>query len=120
MQDTQTGSDRAEQRADAVHGEAEPEQPRSAVAIGQLAAGDHERGHHQQEDRYRHLDPLDGGVQILAHVVDHHVHIRTGEAADELRQRERNEHPPQRRRRPTGRSSSTHFAPAPIRNREPR
>ena len=96
---TQTRSDRAEHRADAVHDQTEPEQPHPAVTLGQLPAGDHQRRHHQQEDRDRDLDTLDGGVQVLADVVDHHVHVRTGETADELRQRERNEHSAQRRGR---------------------
>ena len=85
-EDTQARSDSAEQSADAVHDQTEPEQPHPAVAIGQLAAGDHQRRHDQQEDRYRDLHTLDGGVQILADVVDHHVHVRAGEAADELRE----------------------------------
>ncbi len=61
-----------------------------AVAIGELAAGDHQRRHHQQEDRDRGLHALDGGVQVMADVVDHHVHVRARETADELGERERN------------------------------
>ena len=94
-QDSQPGSGRAEQRADAIHGEADGKQPLPAVAVGQLAAGDHQRGHDQQEDRDRDLNALDGRVQVLAHVVDHHVHVRAGEAADELGEGKRNQRPSQ-------------------------
>ena len=51
------------------------EAPLPAVAIGQLAAGDHERRHDQQEDGDRDLHALHRGVQVLADVVDHHVHV---------------------------------------------
>src|SRR5262249_8506582 len=34
------------------------------------------------------------GFQVVADVRDHHVHVRPGEAADELRQRERKDQPP--------------------------
>ena len=69
----------------------------AAVAVGQLAAGDHQRRHDEQEERDRDLDALHGGVEVLADVVDHHVHVRAGEAADELGQGERDEDPAQRR-----------------------
>ena len=89
MSTPEARGDRAQQRADAVHGQTDREAPLAAVRVGQLAAGDHQRRHHQQEDRDRDLDALHGGVQVLADVVDHHVHVRAGEAADELRQRQR-------------------------------
>jgi hypothetical protein len=65
--------------------------PSSGPAARQPAPGNHQRRHHQQEQGDRHLHSLDGGVQVLADVVDHHVHVRAGEAADELRQGEGHE-----------------------------
>ena len=108
----QAGSDRADQRADAVHREADVETPLAAVAIGQLAARDHERRHDQQEDRDRELHALHGRVQVLADVVDHDVHVRAGEAADELGEREGNQHPAQGARRPSRRDLLGHALPA--------
>jgi hypothetical protein len=98
-QHSQIRRHRAEQRADPV----ERETPREALfptpAVGQLAAGDHQDGHDQQEEGDRRLDALDGRVKIGADVVDHHVHVRAGEAADELGERERQDQPPRRRER---------------------
>jgi hypothetical protein len=47
----------------------------------------------QQKQRDRELNALDVCVQITTYVVDHHVHVRAGEAADELRERERSQKP---------------------------
>ena len=107
-QDTQAGSGRAQQGADAVDDQAGGEAPLPAVAVGQLAAGDHQRRHHQQEDRDRDLHALHRGVQVLADVVDHHVHVRAGEAADELGQGQRNQRPSQRARRSFRRTRLSH------------
>ena len=79
----------------------------AAPAVGQLAAGDHQHGHDQQEQRDRGLHALHVRVQIVADVVDHHVHVRAREAADELRKRERSDErarraDPARRRRGSG------------------
>ena len=57
--------------------------------IGQLAARDHQHRHDQQEQRDRRLHALHVRVQVVADVVDHHVHVRAREAADELGQRQR-------------------------------
>ena len=90
------GDDRAQQRADPVQREPDREAALAAPAVGQLAAGDHQDRHDQQEQRDRGLDALDGRVQVVADVADHHVHVRAGEAADELRECERKDQPPRR------------------------
>ena len=97
-QDAEAGRGRADQRADPVDDETDREAPLAAPPVGQLAAGNHERRHHQQEHRDRDLHALHRRVQVLADVGDHHVHVRAREAADELRERERNEDLAQRRR----------------------
>jgi hypothetical protein len=110
-EDAEAGGGRAQERADGIDDEPDGEQALAAVAVGELAAGDHQRGHDQQEDGDRDLDALDGGVQVLAHVVDHHIHVGTGEAADELRQGERNQYLPQRGRWSSCRAGLCHLAP---------
>ena len=107
-QDTQAGGGRAEQGADAVDDQAGGEAPLAAIAVGQFAAGDHQRRHHQQEDRDGDLHALHRGVQVLADVVDHYVHVRAGEAADELGQGQRNQRPAQRARRSSRRTRLSH------------
>ena len=102
---------RAHEGADPVEDEPDDEAPLATPAIGQLAARDHEGGHHEQEDGDRRLDALNRGVQILADVVDHHVHVRAGEAADELGQRQREEDPAQRTRRPADAHGFSHGPP---------
>jgi hypothetical protein len=87
----QAGGHRAEYGAHAVHREADQKAALAAVTVRQFAAGDHQRGHHQQEGGDGELDAVHRGVQVPAHVVDHHVHVRARETADELRQRERTE-----------------------------
>ena len=52
--------------------------------------------------------PFDGRVQVVADVVDHHVHVRAGEAADELRERERQDQPTRGRKRPLRRQRLAH------------
>ena len=110
-EDAETRRDCAHQRADPVDGEADREAPLAAPPVGQLAAGDHEGGHHQQEHGDRDLYALHGRVEVLADVGDHHVHVRAGEAADELRERERNENLPQSARRPSHADTVSHVAP---------
>src|SRR5262249_56844147 len=63
------------------------------------------------EDGDGDLNALHGRVQILGHVRDHHVHVRAREAADELGQRERNEHLSQRTRRPVDTYPVSHAVP---------
>src|SRR6185369_17598629 len=82
---------RAHQRADPVEREPADEAALAPPSVRQLAAGDHQDRHDQQEQRDRRLDALDGGVQVLADVVDHHVHVRAREAADELSECQRRE-----------------------------
>ena len=81
--------DRAEQRADPVQHEADREAALAAPTIAQLAGGDHQDRHDQQEQGDRRLHTLHGRVQVLGDVVDHHVHVRARETADELGKRER-------------------------------
>jgi hypothetical protein len=45
------------------------------------------------------LHALDGRVEVIADVGDHHVHVRARETADELRQRKRKDQPACRRDR---------------------
>ena len=114
-QDPQARGDGAQQGADPVDDEAGEEAALAAPAVGQLAAGDHQRRHDEQEDRDGDLHALNRGVEVLADVVDHHVHVRAGEAADELCQGERGEDPPLRRRRLADRRRlSDHCAHRPI------
>src|SRR5690349_13695985 len=98
-QHAEPGCGGAEDGTDPVDEEPELEQPFAAIAVGQLAARDHQRGHHQQEQGDADLDALDVGVQVVADVVDHDVHVRARETADELGQGQRHQHPPQRRSR---------------------
>ena len=95
-------------RADPVHGQTEREAPLAAPLVGQLAAGDHQRRHDQQEHGDDGLHPLDGRVQVLADVGDHHVHVRAGEAADELGERQRHERLAQRSGRPCWSDTLSH------------
>ena len=69
----------------AVERQAQGEAPLATPAVGQLAAGDHERRHDEQEQRDRDLHALHRRVEVVADVGDHHVHVRAREAADELR-----------------------------------
>jgi hypothetical protein len=90
------GRDGADQRAEPVDGQSGDEAPFAAELVGQLAARDHEGGHDQEKQGNADLHRLDGGVQVGLDVVDHDVHVRAGETADELRQRQRHQHLPQR------------------------
>src|SRR6266536_2106166 len=109
------GSNGAQDGTDAVHAETDGEAALPAVAVGQLAARDHQRGHHQQKDRDGNLDPPDGGIQVAADVVDHHVHVRAGEATDELGEGQRDEDLSQGARWRSRRTVLNHAAPAFIR-----
>ncbi len=95
----QSGRDGAQDRAYGVDPEPECEAAFPSPTVGQLAAGDHEGGHYQQEQRDGDLDTLDRGIQVVADVGDHHVHVRAGKTADELRERQGHEHFPERWRR---------------------
>ena len=101
-------SHRAQQRADAVQHQTGGEAALATPAIGQLAARDHEDRHDQQEQRDRRLDALDRRIQVLRDVVDHHVHVRAREAADELRERKRSQEPSPREHRARRRSALGH------------
>jgi hypothetical protein len=90
---------RADQGADPVQDESAGEAALAAPAVGQLAGRDHEDGHDQQEQGDRGLHPGHRGVEVVRDVVDHHVHVRAREAADELRERERSQEPPPRKDR---------------------
>jgi hypothetical protein len=110
-EDAETGRGRTHQRADPVDDEADGEAALAAPTVGELAAGNHEGGHHQQEQGDRDLYALHGRIEVRADVGDHDVHVRAGEAADELRKRERNEDLPQRARGPSDADSLTHASP---------
>src|SRR6185437_5101348 len=98
-QHAEPGCGGAQDGANPVDEQPELEQPFAAIAVGQLAARDHQRGHHQQEQGDADLDALDVGVQVVADVVDHDVHVRARETTDELGQGQRHQHLPQRRSR---------------------
>ena len=95
-QHAEARGDRAQQGADPVQDEARHEAPLAAPAVCQLATGDHQDRHDQQEQSDRGLDALHRRVEVVADVGDHHVHVRAGEAADELGERERKDQPPRR------------------------
>ena len=95
-QNAEAGRQRTEQRSDAVDDETEPEARFPSEPVRQLATRDHQRCHHEKEECDADLHTLDGRVQINADAVDHDVHVRSGEAADELGQGERDEHRSQR------------------------
>ena len=95
-QHAEARGDRAQQGADPVQRQAPDEAPLAAPAVGQLAARDHQDRHDQQEQGDRGLHALDGRVQVIADVGDHHVHVRARETADELGKRERKDQPPRR------------------------
>jgi hypothetical protein len=78
------GGNCAQRGTDSVQGQTSDETTLAAPAVRQLAAGDHEDRHDQQEQRDRELDALNRRVEVLADVVDHHVHVRASETADEL------------------------------------
>ncbi len=111
-QDPQPGRDGTEHRTHRVNGETQREAPLPPPSVRQLAAGDHEGRHHQQEQRDRDLHALDRGVQVLADVIDHDVHVRTGEATDELRQSEGQQHAAQCGGHPLRRRCVSHGSPA--------
>ena len=96
------------ERADPVQRQAEHEAALPAPAVGQLAARDHQDRHDQEEQRDRGLHALDGRVQVVADVGDHHVHVRAREAADELRERERQDQPTRGRKWPIRRHHLAH------------
>jgi len=87
--------------------------------VGQLAARDHQCRHHQQEQGYTDLDSLDCGVQVVADVIDHDVHVRAREAADELSQGERHQHPAQRPTRSPHAGGGAHNPSPPQRRLRP-
>ena len=68
--------------------------------IPELAAGDHQCRHAQQEQRDRGLHAVRRRVEVFADAGDRDVHVRAGETGDELGQGERNQHPPRRNARP--------------------
>src|SRR5206468_9532392 len=98
--------------SDPVDDEADGEAALSAPSVGELAARDHEGGHHQQEHGDRDLDALHGRMEVLADVRDHDVHVRAGETTDELCKRERNEDLPQRARGPPYADTFIHVGPS--------
>jgi hypothetical protein len=80
---TPSPGDTALSSADPVQHEADREAALAPPTIAQLAGGDHQDRHDQQEQRDRRLHTLHGRVQILGDVADHHVHVRARETADE-------------------------------------
>ena len=98
-ENSQSRRDGTEDSPDGVDPEPQREAPFPSPTVGQLAAGNHEGGHHQEEQRDGYLDTLDCGVQVVTYIGDHDIHVRAGKTADELRQCQRHEHFPERWRR---------------------
>ena len=83
-QHAEARGDGAQKRANPVEDETSDKAPLATPTIRQLAGRDHQDGHDQQEQRDRGLHALDRRVQVVADVVDHHVHVRARKAANEL------------------------------------
>ena len=79
---------RGEQRAGAVDHVADPERAPAPHDVAELAAGDHERGHHERVEGDDRLDAGHVGVEVLDQLRDGHVHHRLVEDHQELRGRE--------------------------------
>ena len=79
---------RGEQRAGAVDHVADPERAPAPHDVAELAAGDHQRGHHQRVEGDDRLDAGDVGVEVLDQLRDGDVHHRLVEDHQELRGRE--------------------------------
>ena len=71
----------------------------AAEDLAELAAGDHERGHHQRVEGDRGLDPGHRRADVLGHGGDRHVHDRAVQRHQELRRGQRQQHDPARRSR---------------------
>src|ERR1043165_5031300 len=80
-QDAEAGGDGAEQCADPIEREPKHEAPLTTPTVRELAAGDHEDRHDQEEQRDRGLDTLYARVEVIADVVDHHVNVQPREVA---------------------------------------
>jgi hypothetical protein len=74
-QRAETGRHCAQPGTDSVQRQTSDETTLAAPTVRQLATGDHEDRHDQQEQGDRELDPLDRRVEVFANVVDHHVHF---------------------------------------------
>ena len=71
----------------------------AAEDLAELAAGDHQRGHHQRVEGDRGLDPGHRRADVLGHGGDRHVHDRAVQRHQELRRGQRQQHDPARRMR---------------------
>jgi hypothetical protein len=90
----EAGGERGEEGADAVQQQPRHQAPLASPHVGELAARDHQRRHGEREQRDGRLHAEDGGVQVARHRGDGDVHGRARVAADELGQRERQDHGP--------------------------
>ena len=84
---------------DAVDDQPDGEGALAAEDLAELAAGDHERGHHQRVEGNRGLDPRHRRADVLGDRCDRHVHDRTVQRHEELRRGQRQQHDPGRRSR---------------------
>jgi hypothetical protein len=78
---------------------------RRDLDLAKLAAGDHQRGHHQRVHRDRRLDPGHRRADVVGDRRNRRVHHRRVERHDELADREGGEHD-------SGRSCGPAFRPA--------
>ena len=84
QQDRQRRRDRGGERARAVDHAADRERPLAADQGADLAAGDHQRRHHQRVEGDRGLDPGDVRPDVLGDGRDRDVHHRRVERHQEL------------------------------------
>jgi hypothetical protein len=73
---------------------ADPERPPPAHDVAELAAQDHQRGHHQRVEGDDALDRRHIGVEVVDQLRDRHVHHGLVEDHQELRRRQHDEDPP--------------------------
>ena len=95
----QIAGQRGGQRPAPVDDAADGEGALAAEDLAELAAGDHQRGHHQRVEGDRGLDPGHRRADVLGHGGDRHVHDRTVQRHQELRRGQCQQHDPGRGRR---------------------
>ena len=80
--------DRGDERAATVDRAADRKRALAAEYLTELAAGDHQRRHHQRVERDRRLNPGHGRAHIVGDRRDRHVHDGAVEDHQELARRE--------------------------------
>ena len=93
-QDRHRLGDRGQGRSAPVDDQTDRERPSPADDVADLAAGEHQHGHHQAVEGDHRLDHRDRGVEVRDQLADRHVHHRLIEDHHELRGRQRDQWPP--------------------------